>query len=474
MARPLEVTFVSHACLKISGEFGTLLCDPWFLNEPVYNLSTWKFPAAVIPPDELVSGVDYLFISHSHEDHFHIPSIDHIDRNVTVLLPAYESHPSLRAHTTERMMRELGFHRIKRVKGWETVMLGGVTPFTFIPAADTRQHDWENAGFVLAHPDATILNLNDNVNDAALCQEIKRRWPVIDLALVQAGGVTMFPGCFKLSDAEMKAAADARKVTFNEQRRVLDIIKPTAIAPFAADFCWLDERLFHCNWANRTTPKLFTAFANGEFPETEVVLLLPSDVWTKSGGVRKNHPGVDWDDMLGEIRKLQQRFRPKLEAIQTWLRDSDFSDMEARTRQRTAITQQRITQDWVNFSARFRFQIEGPNSGFSYVLKADPATGVSFDWDDRGAVDQTLHVDEIDWAAILDGKLTSHTIQWVAKAVQHVAYRIDMGRFWYWREYHEDLDGSRSQILLDGSQFPTVRQHVRPRHASFPMPGEWD
>jgi len=39
----LRVTYVSHACLKIEGQHGTLLCDPWFLNEPVYDYALWKF-----------------------------------------------------------------------------------------------------------------------------------------------------------------------------------------------------------------------------------------------------------------------------------------------------------------------------------------------------------------------------------------------------------------------------------------------
>jgi hypothetical protein len=61
--RNLRVTYVSHACLKIEGQHGTLLCDPWFLNEPVYDYALWKFPAAVIPPYKIIEGVDYIYIT---------------------------------------------------------------------------------------------------------------------------------------------------------------------------------------------------------------------------------------------------------------------------------------------------------------------------------------------------------------------------------------------------------------------------
>ena len=104
----LTITFITHACLKIRGEFGTLICVPWILNEPVFNFSTWKFPAAVMPPEEVVQGTDYLLLTHAHEDHFHVPSLDHFSRDVEILLPAYEFHPSLRAHTVERVCRDPG------------------------------------------------------------------------------------------------------------------------------------------------------------------------------------------------------------------------------------------------------------------------------------------------------------------------------------------------------------------------------
>ncbi|MEL6189551.1 MAG: MBL fold metallo-hydrolase, partial [Myxococcota bacterium] len=230
--RMLEVEFISHATLKIRGEFGTLLCDPWFLNEPVYNLSTWKFPAATIPPNQVAEGVDYLYITHSHEDHFHLPSLDYIDRDVQVLLPAYDDHPSLRAYTVETVLRGMGFANIRRIRSWETVTLGE-TPLTVIPAADSRDHDWENSGFLLEHHDSTLLNMNDNVNDEKLCREIHERWPSIDIAFVQSGGVTMYPGCFKMSEAEMRKVATERKLAFREQRRLIELLQPRYVAPFA-------------------------------------------------------------------------------------------------------------------------------------------------------------------------------------------------------------------------------------------------
>ncbi len=470
--KPLEVEFISHATLKIRGEFGTLLVDPWFLNEPVFNLSTWKFPPAVVPPNEVVDGVDYLFITHSHEDHFHIPSIDYIDRDVQVILPAYDYHPSLRAYTVERVMREMGFSNIHRVKSWDSFLLGGNTPLTVVPAADSRDQDWENAAIVLEHHDCTLLDINDNVNDVPLCEQIRERWPNIDLALIQSGGVTMFPGCFLMGEDEMREAAHRRKIAFREQRRLLEHVKPKRIAPFAGDFCWLADQYFHNNWANRTTPLLFEKMVKTEYPDTELVTLYPSDRWTVAG-VERNNAGVDWDNMLDEMRAVKQRFQPKIDRIETWLHDVDLEDLKARSQLRCAVVQKWMTKDYIDFDCRFRIAVDGPNANFGFVMKANPEDGFAIDFDDDAPVTQTLHVPEHIWAAILEGKLMWNIIQWVGKADQHVEFNRDMGRFWFWLEYHIDLDTKNIQAIFDERLVPTVGKVIRPHYATFALDNEW-
>ncbi len=474
MTASLDVTLVSHATLKISGSFGTLVCDPWILNEPVYNFSTWKFPAAVIPPAEVVRNVDYLFVSHSHEDHFHIPSVDLFSRDLTVLLPEYENHPGLRGYTVERVFRLLGFHNIRKLRPWQTIKLGGVTSFTLIPSAATRSHDWENAGFIIEHPDCTLLNMNDNLTDEALCDEIALRFPRIDIEFIQMGGVTMYPGCFRMAPEKMRSEAARRKVGYSDQRRAIERIRPARIAPFAADFGWLDDRYFHNNWANRGTPELFERFVRSSFEDRdlETIVLLPSDRWNMSTGITRQHAAINWPNYLDEIAAVKRRFQPKLDALNAWLLDVDFGDLKGRSMVHCQRVQRWITRDYIDFSARFRQVVEGPNSNFSFVLKADPASGFKIDWHDDAPVDQTLYVAESTWAAVLEGKQTWNIIQWVAEAEQ-TNYRPDMGRFWFWLEYHVDLNAKNVQAFLDPRLYPALKTLIRPQLGVFPMDGEW-
>jgi L-ascorbate metabolism protein UlaG (beta-lactamase superfamily) len=463
MKKPLQVTFVSHATLKISGTYGTLLCDPWFLNEPIYNFSTWKFPAACMDPQEVVENVDYLYITHSHEDHFHAPSLNLIPRDVQVLLPAYDSHPSLRAQTIELVLREFGFYNIRKLHDWETIKLDETTEFTCIPSAKSRRHDWENSGFYLRHHDISLLNMNDNVSDEALCHEINQHCGHVDIGFIQAGGVSMYPGCFKMDRQKMVEEAQKRKLAFRDQRRMLDIIKPDYIVPFAADFCWLDPKYFHNNWANRTTPALFkqmleTDYANSH---TQLVQMYPSDMWSKSTGLIRNHHEVDWDNYLIEIEELQARFQPKIDSISAWLSESPTHNLKERTQAHTARVEKWITRDYIDFSARFRLQIEGTQEKFSFVIKANPNDKFVVDWNDNGPVDSTLHVPEVIWASILDARLNWNMIQWVSQAEQG-EFRPDMTHFWFWLESHVALNTQNIQCVLDKRLYPHLKELVRP------------
>lgn len=473
MTQELSVTFITHACLKIDGTFGTLVCDPWIVNEPVFNFSTWKYPAATVPAEEVAEGVDYLLLTHAHEDHFHVPSLNYFSRDTEILLPAYEFHPSLRAQTMERVLRQLGFYNIRKFRAWDRVELGGGTALTFVPSAVSRDHDWENCGFVLDAPDCTLLNMNDNLNDRDLCMEIKSKFQHIDIAFVQTAGVSMFPGCFRMSELEMRQAAATRIRGFVDQKQTIDWIRPDRIVPFAGDFCWLDERYFHNNWANRATPDIFDEMVAEDYPdrELEVITLNPSDCWSMAGGTQRHHEAIDWSCYMDALRVLQRRFRPKVSAINSWLEESDTNSLEARSRTYTAYIEQHITRDYIFFEARVRLVVEGPGAGFSFVLKADYDRGFSIDWSDEAAVDQTLYVRQADWASILEGKLMWNIIQWRAEAEQHVPYRMDIGRFFFWLEYHVDLNNRVPQVLIETGAYPSLDNAVDPHKGVFPLGG---
>ena len=78
---------LNHACIKISYQNGIkILCDPWFegnVFEEGWGLKYYN-PIAL----ESTRDCNYLWISHFHEDHFHISTLKQIlqlNPTITVL-----------------------------------------------------------------------------------------------------------------------------------------------------------------------------------------------------------------------------------------------------------------------------------------------------------------------------------------------------------------------------------------------------
>lgn len=468
----LEVTMVSHACLKIRGQFGGLVCDPWILNEPIFDYTTWKYPMAVLSPQEVMDGMDYLFITHGHEDHFHIPSLDYFPRDFKIILPEYTHHPGLRAQTIERTLKAMGFHNIRKINPWQTILLGGNTPFTFIPTAETRSHDWENAGFVIDHPGCKLINMNDNVFDKQLADDIFERFGTFDIGFIQSVGVSMYPGCFKMSREEMKTEANKRHVSFENQGFMVDPLRVKNLVPHAGDFCWLDDKYIDYNWANRSTACLFDKMLQENHPQgdTKCLIMYPGDTWTPTGGLTRNHYEIDWDHYLEDINQIKKKFQGKIDAINHWLKSSDLNQLESRTKVFLATTQKWLCQDYVNFTACIQVTIEGDKADFSFYIDASPQKGFQIHTTGEFTPDQTLFIPQEVWASILMGKATWGMVQWSCKHSQHSPYRLDIGRLYFWMEYYIDLMNRPPQVMIESQQYPDMKEEekVLPQKGVFP------
>jgi hypothetical protein len=65
--------------------------------------------------------------------------------------------------------------------------------------------------------------------------------------------------------------------------------------------------------------------------------------------------------------------------------------------------------------------------------------------------------------------------QWATEIEEHVPYRLDLGRFWYWLEYNLDLGNKNSQAIMEprlyaGMAGPTIRPHW----GAVEFEDEWD
>ena len=94
----MEIRLISHASVVIRTDV-SIWTDPWLFGK-AFNDSWSLFPPPAMD-DSLYDSVDYLFISHEHPDHFHIPTLrslpDAFKQRVTILFQENNSDKVFKA-----------------------------------------------------------------------------------------------------------------------------------------------------------------------------------------------------------------------------------------------------------------------------------------------------------------------------------------------------------------------------------------
>src|SRR3989304_4160660 len=123
----MKFEIYGHACVKVAENGTGLIVDPWLVGS-CYWRSWWPFPAIETPIEQIVSGVNFIYLTHEHWDHFHYPSLRKFSREVTILVPK----------TTIPRMKEnaetLGFQRV--------VELSHGKPFRLSPELEVTSYQY--------------------------------------------------------------------------------------------------------------------------------------------------------------------------------------------------------------------------------------------------------------------------------------------------------------------------------------------
>jgi L-ascorbate metabolism protein UlaG (beta-lactamase superfamily) len=107
---PGTLTWLGHSCATVSLDGLVVITDP-ALGERIIHLRRAS------PVDgALLDGVDVILISHVHYDHLDLPSLERLDRDAQVLLPAGAGG----------LLRRRGFHHVREVVPGDEVDLGSL------------------------------------------------------------------------------------------------------------------------------------------------------------------------------------------------------------------------------------------------------------------------------------------------------------------------------------------------------------
>lgn len=147
----MSVTLVSHASVVIDTGSVRIWTDPWLFGK-AFN-DSWSLLVPAAWSDDCHETIDYLWISHEHADHFHVPTLRSMPRDlkerVTVLFREGDAEKMISA------FRDLGFARVETIPHRGRISLpGGAEAYSY----EVGQMD-SCLGVIRGHD--VLLNVND-------------------------------------------------------------------------------------------------------------------------------------------------------------------------------------------------------------------------------------------------------------------------------------------------------------------------
>ncbi|MET9881272.1 MBL fold metallo-hydrolase [Actinacidiphila glaucinigra] len=255
----LHVHFVGNATVLLRYRDLVLLTDPNFLHRDQYaylgyGLFTRRLTEPDVDPDHLPADIHAVVLSHLHGDHWDRVARRCLDRSLPVVTTP---------HAAKRLRVLHGFPRARGLRTWQAHTVTTNDTHVRVTAMPGR-HGRGALGLLLppvmgsllefgprSGPPELRLYISGDTLMADALEEIGRRYPDVDLALLHLGGTTL-PGGFL---ATMDGAQGAELAARVRPRLVMPIhyddytVMKSPLAAFLAeaDKRGLSERIVHCH-----------------------------------------------------------------------------------------------------------------------------------------------------------------------------------------------------------------------------------
>lgn len=312
----MRITFLGHAGLHIQTRSGSILCDPW--TNPAYFDSWFVFPDNSWLDWDRYGRVDYLYVSHLHQDHFD-PALlaEHVSRTATVLLPDFPI-PDLR-----QRLESLGFTRFRTMPSGQVVEYRGLR---LMVQALQSPADGPLGDSLLAVDDGTARVLNQNDARPADLSPIQAFGP-FDAHFFQYSGAIWWPWTYELPEKAKQSFGAAKRANgLDRAGQYARAVGARHIVPSAGPACFLDDELFWLNDAERDDANTFpdqTVFLDylAEQGIDGGMLLVPGATLEVADGdcdvcwpMPRHEAMAPFTDKARYLRSYADRMRPRIEA----------------------------------------------------------------------------------------------------------------------------------------------------------------
>ncbi|WP_348945376.1 MBL fold metallo-hydrolase [Chitinibacter sp. FCG-7] len=221
----MKVQLIADSCFLFEFNGVRVLTDPW-IGGAIYGGSWLQYPPPTIQAKD-IGALDYIFISHIHEDHCDLKTLEKLDRNATVVL--MDKKPNF----VEKFLKyhSLKFKDIINLRPRVKFEAAPCLYFEVVEADPEHELNHILDSSLLIHFDSkTIYFANDNPPYPGLDQYLSQY--NFELALLPPAGGSGYPACYQnLTDSEkLERAAQIIEKYQKQMLACLRRLKPRLFA----------------------------------------------------------------------------------------------------------------------------------------------------------------------------------------------------------------------------------------------------
>ncbi|MGH9867890.1 MAG: MBL fold metallo-hydrolase [Candidatus Polarisedimenticolia bacterium] len=305
----MRVTYYGQACTLIEAAGRRILTDPW-LTEGAY-FGSWFHThlledAGITPGTFPKDGLDYLFLSHEHQDHLDPATLRHLRKDLPVLICRFPS-PRFRRH-----VESLGFTDIRELESGRPLDLGDSLSVTLYGSAE-----YTNDSAILVEGEGVRVF---NETDCKLGFEDLRRVGErgIDLGFFMFSGANWFPIMYDYpQDTKAGLVQRRRQMLLKSFVQRVKLTRPRVAVPSSGPCMVLEPGML---WLNSTEmgifidPKEAIAALQGGV-SSEPLFMAATDVWDSTRGFIRQAPDSFHGDRGRYMADAAARMAPRLAAL---------------------------------------------------------------------------------------------------------------------------------------------------------------
>ena len=218
----MKVKFLGQACTLIETKNERIIVDPWIVGP--CNVNTWyTLRRKAAKKSDIPTDVDYIYISHQHEDHFQEETLKEFNKDVPIYICKF---PTDRFYNA---IVNLGFKNVNELQSWNPEKLSDDLEITSVKNPDLM---FEDSALLIKSKEGTVFCQTDCKMDFDSLKKVNAAKP--DIGFFMYSVANWYPIVYRYPKEKKNSIVKKRKANkINGFVNYVNVVKPKYAMAYA-------------------------------------------------------------------------------------------------------------------------------------------------------------------------------------------------------------------------------------------------